>query len=208
VVRAALRGALLAVDESPGHPVGDGGGGEQEVDPHASVALEALPVVVPVRETVRAGDVVADRVDVPGVQEPREGVAFGRGDVGGLLEPGDVEDVLVGRGDVPVAGQDGRVVHPGRRGRVQAREPVQLVLVVRVAGLAAVRHVQRPDPHAAAGGADRPGLGLERFTPARGSLEADGDVLDSDPAEDGNAVPLVEPGGGDLVPQRLQPHQW
>jgi len=55
VVRGALTGALLAVDEGTGDARG-----QHEVDLQAAVALEALPVSVRARTAVRA----SRRVDV------------------------------------------------------------------------------------------------------------------------------------------------
>ena len=48
VVGGALSGPLVAVDEGAGDACGQGRRAEDEVDAHAAVALEALPVVVPV----------------------------------------------------------------------------------------------------------------------------------------------------------------
>src|SRR4029079_3229491 len=97
--------------------------------------------------------------------------ALGRGDVRVLGEGRHVEDVLVARGDVPVADQRGLVVEPWLGGVAQAGQPVELVDVVRVVGLAAVRHVERPDAYAVAGRADRARLGGERLAPPGHALE-------------------------------------
>ena len=113
-------------------------------------ALEALPVVVPVGVDARPGGVGSYDVDVTVVEERLEGGPLGRRHVRGLRELCRVEDVLVGRADVPVADQ-GRGLVPPRPGRLpQPRHPVELVDVVRVVGLAAVGDVERPHPDAAA----------------------------------------------------------
>ena len=82
VVGGAGAGALVAVDEGAGDPLGQRGRAEHEVDAQAAVALEALPVVVPVGVDVRAGRVRPDHVDVPVVEEGLERRALGRRDVG------------------------------------------------------------------------------------------------------------------------------
>ena len=49
--------------------------------------------------------------------------------------------------------------------------------------------------------------GADGVAEAGHALEADLHVLEADPAEDRDAVPLAGAGGGDLVAQRLQAHQ-
>ena len=89
------------------------------------------------------------------------------------------------------------VLEPACGGIPQRGKPIQLVGVVRILQGAAVGHVQAPHPHAAAGRAQRAGLG------GRGSssglllqvgwpVEADLDVVQADPRRDRHAVPLVE----------------
>ena len=100
--------------ERAGDACGERGGAEHEVDAQPAVALEALPVVVPVGVDLGARRVRADHVDVPVVEEALEGGSLRRRDVGALRELGDVEDVLVERRDVPVADQGDRLVRPRR----------------------------------------------------------------------------------------------
>ena len=88
-----------------GDPVRERGGAEHEVDPHPAVPLEALPVVVPVRVDLRTRVERTHDVCVAGVHDRLERRPLGWGDVGALRELRDVEDVLVARGDVPVAGE-------------------------------------------------------------------------------------------------------
>ena len=98
-------------------------------------------------------------------------------------------------------------VEPAARGRAQPGQPVELVGVVRVVGLAAVGDVERPDAHPAAGGADRAGLRRHGVAPPGHVGEADLDVLEADARQQRDAVPLVEPGDGDVVAEGLQAHQ-
>src|SRR4029079_7680602 len=95
VVARAGAGPLVAVDLGTGHPRREGSGAEHEVDAHPPVALEALPVVVPVRVDLRPRQVRAHHVDVPGVHDGLEGCTLRGSDVGALRELGDVEDVVV-----------------------------------------------------------------------------------------------------------------
>ena len=183
------------------------GRAEHEVDAQAAVALEALPEVVPVGVDLGAGRVRPHHVDVPVVEERLEGRPLGGGHVRGRRELRHVEDVLVERGDVPVADQRGVPALPPGRGLAEPAQPLELVDVVRVADLAAVGHVQRPQPDPAAGRPDRARLGRRGVTERRHVGEADLDVLEAHPADDRHAVPLVRAGRGDLVAQGLQPHQ-
>ncbi|GMA87305.1 hypothetical protein GCM10025868_25550 [Angustibacter aerolatus] len=77
---------------------------------------------------------------------------------------------------------------------------------MRVVEAAAVRHVQAPHPHPAAGGADGPRLRLDRLTPARLPREADLHVVQPDPRDDRDAVPLREAHVRHLVPQADERH--
>ena len=98
-------------------------------------------------------------------------------------------------------------LEPRAGGLAEPGQPVELVDVVRVVGLAAVGHVERPDPYAAAGRADRARLGGQRLAAPGHALEAD--LTSSSPTRliDRDAVPLVDAGGGDVVPGGLEAHQ-
>ncbi len=133
--------------------------------------------------------------------------------MGLALEQRRIPDVLVGGRDVPVADQrDLRVripVQPSDRIRVQLRQPLQLVRVVRIGELTAVGDVQAPDADAVAGGAD--GAGFLRGRDLRVLvepgliLEADLHVVETDTGRDRDTVPLAEAHVRDLVPQFAEP---
>ena len=72
---------------------------------------------------------------------------------------------------------------PAAGRRAQPRQPLELVDHVRVVERATVGDVERPDPHAAAGGADRPRLRRERVAPVGHPVEPDLDVLEPDPRD-------------------------
>ena len=180
---------------------------EHEVDAHAAVALEALTVVVPVGVDLGAGRVRTHDVGPPVVDEGLERRTLARSHVGAGRVDGRVEDVDVLGGDVPVADQRHVVAEPGPGRRLQLGQPVELVEVVGVVDLAAVGHVERPDPQAAARRADRARLDAGGLAPRGLAVEADLDVLETDPAHDRHAVPLVQAGHGDVVAQRLDAHQ-
>jgi len=75
---------------------------------------------------------------------------------------------------------------------------------VRVVRLATVRHVERPQPDAATG---RPeGARLDVAVELGHAVEADGHVLEPDPADDRDAVPLVVADASHVVAQHLQTH--
>ena len=99
------------------------------------------------------------------------------------------------------------LAEPGPGGGLQLGQPVELVEVVGVVDLAAVGDVERPDADAAARRADRARLDPGRLAPRRLAVEADLDLLEPDPAEDRDAVPLVQAGDRGVVAQRLQAHQ-
>lgn len=116
--------------------------------------------------------------------------------MGLALEQRRIPDVLVGGRDVPVADQrDLRVripVQPSDRIRVQLRQPLQLVRVVRIGELTAVGDVQAPDADAVAGGAD--GAGFLRGRDLRVLVEP-GLILEADlhvsrPTRDAIATPF------------------
>ena len=145
----------------------------------------------------------------PGLDHGREGRPLRRGHVSLALVERHRPDVVVLRGDVPVAHQRdlrlGVGGQPAGAGVAQPGQPVQLVGQVRVAELAPVGDVERPDPHATAGRADRAGLGFGRVAPGRHLREADLDVLQPDPGQDGHAVPLRVADVRHLIAQRLEP---
>ena len=116
---------------------GQRGGAEHEVDPHALAAGEAQLRVVPVGVDAGAGRVRAGRRRrTRRRRSPRNAARSGGGDVRGVGEDRHVPDVVVLRGDVPVADQRDlgrRVVgQPAGRRRPQRLEPLELVLQVRV----------------------------------------------------------------------------
>ena len=185
VVAGAFAFAGLAVDPGGLGAVGDRGGGEDQVDPHAEVFVEHAGAVVPVGEDAVGGPAVADDVAEAGRLQFGQGFALGRGDVGVADVGGRVEDVGVGRGDVHVAA-DHDVVGARRDLVAQGRQPFELVLVVIGIGLAAVRHVDRPDADAIAGRRDRARLLLGEARPAGQPRD---DVVEADPGEDRDAVP-------------------
>ena len=88
----------------------------------------------------------------------------------------------------------------GRDGRPQRCQPLQLVGVVVVAGLTAVGHVDRPQPHRPAGRPDR--TGLDRREPGL-VTQPTGDVGETDPGQQRHAVPSAVAVAGDPVSQGL-----
>ena len=209
VVGRTLALALLAVDGGPDDAVGEGGGAQREVDAHALALLEAQLRVVPVGEGAGLARVRAHDVAEAGVDDALEGGALtGRG-VGLVLVVRDAPHVGVGRRDVPVAEQGdlrpGVVGQPSATGGRQRVEPAQLVGEVRVVERAAVRDVERPHAYAVAQRADGARLGRDRLAPARHPVEADLHVVETDPRDDGDAVPLAQPVVGDLVAESLEP---
>jgi hypothetical protein len=154
---------------------------------------------------MRSYDVGESRID-----DGLEGGSLRRGDVRALRELRHVENVLVERRDVPVAGQRDRGVGvlrqpPGRR-VAQRGEPRQLVVEVRVAEGATVRDVQRPDPDAAARSPHGTRLRCQRVAEVGHPREPVLDVVETDPRGDGDAVPLAVAECGDLVAHRLETH--
>ena len=91
--------------------------------------------------------------------------------------------------------------------RAERLEPGQLVVEVRVADRPPVGHVERPHPDPVAGRADRARLGGQRVAELGHAREAVLDVLEADPADDRDPVPLVVAERRDVVPQRLEAHR-
>jgi hypothetical protein len=125
-------------------------------------------------------------------------------------EDAHVPHVVVLWRDVPVTDErDLRrrvLVEPAGARRPERGEPVELVAVVRIGEGAAVRHVQAPHAHPAAGGAERTGLRLGVLGPAGLTREADLHVVDAHPGQDRDAVPLRVPDVGDLVAEGVEHH--
>jgi hypothetical protein len=160
VVRGALALALLSVDVGVGDGLRERLVAVDEVDAHAAVLREGELAVVPVRVRVVVLEGARDHVRQARLAQGGEGGALGRGDVGEALEGGHVEDVVVRRGHVVVAEHRERAAADRvvRDGRLEGLEPLELVRVVGVVHLAAVRHVDRPDADRAAGRGDGAGL--------------------------------------------------
>ncbi len=114
-----------------------------------------------------------------------------------------VVDVDVCGRDVEVADdQGGRLRSPGEHQLgPQALEPDQLVQVVRVVQLSAVRCVDRPDTQTGTIGGDHPGL-VERV--ALGSREAPCNGGQAHSRRDRDPVPVVQAVMGDLVAGTLE----
>ena len=202
------QGALagVAVDHAPGHPLGDGRGGQHEVDAHAAVLVEVAGAVVPVGvQPAVVGPAPAEDVLEPPRLQGRDGLALGRRDVRRPLEGLRVPDVAVLGGDVEVAGHDHRRVRAARGGQVGAQpaEPGQLVVVVVVPDRAAVGHVDRREADATAGGGDQAGVGVRIGTVG----EAVHHALEPDLGEDGDAVPLPLAVMGALVAEGGEGHR-
>ena len=187
---------------------GERGRAEHEVDPHPAVPLEALPVVVPVGVDLRARVQRAHDVRVAGVDDRLERRPLRRGDVGALRELRDVEDVLVARGDVPVARQRDlplRVVREPAGGRRRAG-PRARPACSRGAGRRApgrwARRATTPGPRCTWRRSPAPRRPAGRRTPACRRSHCSTSSM-PDPADDRDAVPLVAAERRDVVPQRL-----
>ena len=210
VVAGALALALLAVDQRAGDPVRQRRRGQHEVDPHALAAGEAQLGVVPVG--VDPGPGVYGRTTSA---NPASTTAWKAARSGGETcvlrgEHRHVPDVLVARGDVPVAARarpapSGRSASQPAPATRRASSQLQLVLQVRVGQAAPVRHVQAPHPDAAAGRPERARLGDRRVAPRRACPgKPSCDVGQPDPGGDRDAVPLRVADVGDLVAERLE----
>ena len=106
-------GALagVAVDDGPGHALGDGARPEHEVDAHAAVLVEVAGAVVPVAvEPIGVGVHAPEQVFHAPLLELRDGFAFGRRHVRRADELRRVPHVAVFGRDVEVAEHDERVV--------------------------------------------------------------------------------------------------
>ena len=174
-----------------------------------AVPLEPLPVVVPVGVDVGAGRVRAGRRR----RSRRRGSAWNAARSGGVtwvdFANCAMSKTSSSRGrDVPVADQGGVAV------RATARPPRAAAPASRACRRSAGRRAcgrwarratrrvrRRTSPpiarDSAATGSPQPGM----------PVEADLDVLEADPADDRHAVPLVDAGDRDVVPEGLQAHQ-
>ena len=126
--------ARVAVDPRGLDAVGHRPAREDEVDPHAEVLVEHAGAVVPVGEDALVGPAIADDVMQAQRRELGERLALRRGHMRLADVRVRVEDVLVGRRDVHVAGDDG-VLGPGRHDVAKSAKPVELVGVMVRAGL-------------------------------------------------------------------------
>ena len=144
----------------------------------------------------------------PASSDALEGGALAGRGVRAALVVGHAPHVGVGRRDVPVAEEGdlrvGVVGQPATPGDGERVEPGQLVAEVRVVERTAVGHVERPHAYAVAERPDGAGLGRGGLAPAGHPVEADPDVIEADPRDDRDAVPLVEPVVGHLVAERLE----
>src|SRR5918994_6210328 len=185
----------VAVDPGGLHALRDGPAGKDEVDAHAEVLVEHAGAVVPVGEDPLAGPAIADDVMQPKRPKLVKRLPLRAGD-GRLADVGvGVEDVVVCRRDVHVAGDDG-VLGPGRHDVTKSPKPVELVGVVVRARLPAVRNIDRVDSNAAAGGGDGTRLGMRK--PGR-PIEPPLDVLELNPRQDRDPVPGRLAMSSDLV---------
>ena len=130
---------------------------------------------------------LAANVDEAGLQKPLHCSAFGWGHVCASLEVLAIPHVVVGLGDVPVAGEHhvrgGVVGQPQGDVIPQRVEPGELVRVVRVVGCPAVGYIEAPDANAVAARGDRPRLpdrlAVDRVR--RHAGEGDLDLVEPDP---------------------------
>ena len=148
--------------------------------------MEHPRAVVPVREHGLVRPAVAHHVAQTQRLELREGFALRRRDVGLPGVGGGIEHVLVGRGDVEVAA-DHRRLRAVLDQLPKRRQPGELVAVVIGVRNAAVRHVHRDHPDAAAGRGDRSGLGS--WEARRALTEPGHDLIEPDARENGHPVP-------------------
>jgi hypothetical protein len=119
-----------------------------------------------------------------------------------VRELGGVPHVSIGRSHVEVAADCQRPVVAQLTGEdlAQGAQPLEFVGVVRMLGLTAVRHVDRPQPHAGAGRSDRPGLRLGEARLARQPLD---DLGESDARRQRHPIPATQAVDSDLVAQGL-----
>jgi hypothetical protein len=206
VVARPVALAFVPLDGGARHEFVERAGPEDEVDAHALVAGEPQLLVVPVGVTLDAAG--AEDVDEAGRLERREGIPLGLAHVGSALEGRDVPDVDVERGDVEVAHerelQVGVRRQPAARLCGELRQPLQLVRIVRIVELSAVRYVQAPQPHVVDRHAEgarllRQVAGVIHLAEAGGCREAAFDIRHRVSTRERHAVPLVEPVHLDLV---------
>ena len=103
--------ALPGLAVNPGGPdaVCDRRGGEHEVDPHPAILVEHPSPVVPVGEHALVRPAVAHDVVKPELPKRRQRRPLGRRDMRLAGVGVGIEDVLIGRRDVHVAADDGRL---------------------------------------------------------------------------------------------------
>src|SRR6478735_9265615 len=209
VVGRQLALALLPIDQGAGHPAGQLRAGQREVDPHAATFLERQLGVVPVGVDAGTGRERPHHVGESRVDQRAERLPLGRGDVRGVAVVVDAPDVVVGRRDVEVTAEGDlrvRLIDQLLRGVIANRgQPLELVVVVRVADRPAVRHVQAPHPHARAQCTYRPRLGDGRIAPGREPRDPDLDVIQTHPGQHRDAVPLIGAVVRDLVTELGEP---
>ncbi len=209
MVGGAGAGALVAVDERVGHPVGERRRAEHEVDAQARGSARSAAGSSPSRCRPPARACAAGprrrtrRRGRPGRPRARGGVTCVDFANCAMSKTSSSQ-----RGDVPVADQRGVLAEPpcaaSRAGgpaspacrRSAGRRPCGRW--ARRATRSGRRRTSRrwPAPRR------RPG----RRSPACPSKPTC-DVLEPDPADDRDAVPLVRAGGRDVVPQGLEAHQ-
>ena len=183
-------------------------GTPDKVNAHALLLGEAQLGVVPVRVDARARIQGADDVGKTCRLKRRERCALGCADVGQALleEEVNVPDVVVLRGDVPVAHEGdlgvGVLGEPACGLVLELVEPLQLVRHVLVIQGAAVGNIQAPDADTVAGCGDGAGL-LDGVLAAlaEGRLVHEGafHILQTHAGGNGHAVPLAEAKVGHLV---------
>ena len=186
VVRGLGLGAFLAVGLGGGQAFGEGRGEEGVVDAEAGVAAPGAGLVVPEGVGAAGGLEGSDGVGEAVPEEGSEGGAgFGADEgVGGREGAGGV--VLVGGGDVVVAGEDagGVVVEEGFGAGGEEGHPAEFVGVAFVAARVAVREVEVADCDAVGFDFDVAGLGVVVGQAGEGAVG----YGDGDAGENGDAV--------------------
>ena len=138
-------------------------GQQHQVDAHALVLVEVAGPVVPPAEEAR--DARVELAEGVGKPQASSSASAARSSGWTCVDPtyvaGSYTSMSAGAMlKSPATHVAGAVAALGLDVRPQPGQPAQLVGVVLVADLAAVGHVGRRHPHAAAGGADQPGLGV------------------------------------------------